>query len=358
MLDSKKRNFALDIARTFAIICVVLCHSVESVYKFDMQEWNAFSIKSNLFKIILFTIGRLGVPLFLLLTGYLTLNKNIKNDDDGIKFYKKNLIPIIITTEVWIVIYTIFLCIINEKQKFSFEILIRRMLFFEYEPSHMWYMPMIIGIYLAVPFINNVLKNYSIKIIKIPLCIIILSTFIIPTINNILKVLKINTLSSKLDLEFLGASYGAYIIIGYFVSKEIFKKVKSIYILLGSAISFILCVGMQVFMYKNGISYKVWYNSIFILIMGVGIFELCTRVKEMKLIWQKIFMYISKISFSIFFVHKIIQICLERKISSFEIGNPFKVISMFFITFILCIIFISILSKIKWIKQKIFLIKD
>ena len=75
-INAKKRIINLDIARTFAILCVVLCHSVECVYKMNLQEWNSYSNTSNIIKIILFTIGRLGVPIFLLLTGYLTLNKN------------------------------------------------------------------------------------------------------------------------------------------------------------------------------------------------------------------------------------------------------------------------------------------
>ena len=44
---------------------------------------------------------------------------------------------------------------------------------------------MIIGIYLAIPFVGNTLKNFSIQAIKIPLCIIVISSFILPTINNV-----------------------------------------------------------------------------------------------------------------------------------------------------------------------------
>ena len=41
--SSNRRIEYLDIARTFAIFCVVLCHSVETIYKFSLQEWNGYT---------------------------------------------------------------------------------------------------------------------------------------------------------------------------------------------------------------------------------------------------------------------------------------------------------------------------
>lgn len=335
----------------------MLCHSVESIYELNLQEWNYYSNISNIIKVILFTIGRLGVPIFLLLTGFLTLNKNFKNDEDVHRFYKKNLLPIIVTTEIWIVIYTIFL-IIYEKQKFSIEILLRRMLFFEYTPSHMWYMPMIIGIYLAIPFVGNVLKSFSIQAIKIPLCIIIISSFILPTINNVLQIFSIKTFNIKLDLEFLGASYGIYIILGYIISKGLLKKIKNIYLIFSTGISFIMAVGIQIFIYNRGTSYNIWYNSIFILLTATCLFELFTRIKNDKNKIQKVFTFLSESSFAIFFIHKIVLICLKDNVNNININNPLKVVLMFLVTTLLCIIIILSLRKVKWIKNKVFLIKE
>ena len=104
----KNRIIYLDIARTFAIIFVVLCHSVELIYKMNLQGWISISLNARIFKTIVFTLGRIGVPLFLFLTGYLLLNRKYDNDADIKKFYKKNLLPLIVTTEVWILIYNIY----------------------------------------------------------------------------------------------------------------------------------------------------------------------------------------------------------------------------------------------------------
>lgn len=36
----KSREIKYDIVRTLAILCVVLCHSSEAIYKFEVNEWN------------------------------------------------------------------------------------------------------------------------------------------------------------------------------------------------------------------------------------------------------------------------------------------------------------------------------
>lgn len=73
VLKTSKRIQSYDMARTFAILCVVLCHSVEFAYS-NINYMNLSEI-SQVFRIIFFTVGRLGVPIFLFLTGALTLKK-------------------------------------------------------------------------------------------------------------------------------------------------------------------------------------------------------------------------------------------------------------------------------------------
>ena len=87
-MDNLKRQNNLDIARSFAIVAVILCHSVEYAYSVAMQDWKNLQGVDQIFRSLTFTIGRLGVPIFLLLTGFLLLNKIIKNPEDIMNFYK------------------------------------------------------------------------------------------------------------------------------------------------------------------------------------------------------------------------------------------------------------------------------
>ena len=60
------RIVSFDVIRLIAISCVVLCHSVETVYK---------ASNLSLGYGLAHYLGRLGVPLFLFLTGALIINK-------------------------------------------------------------------------------------------------------------------------------------------------------------------------------------------------------------------------------------------------------------------------------------------
>ena len=149
-----------------------------------------------------------------------------------------------------------------------------------------------------------------------------------------------------------------YIILGYIISKGLLKKIKNIYLIFSTGISFIMAVGIQIFIYNRGTSYNIWYNSIFILLTATCLFELFTRIKNDKNKIQKVFTFLSESSFAIFFIHKIVLICLKDNVNNININNPLKVVLMFLVTTLLCIIIILSLRKVKWIKNKVFLIKE
>lgn len=354
---TKKRIQNLDIARTVAILCVVLCHCVENAYNIDTVY---LSTQSRIFRIILFTIGRLGVPIFLLLTGTLILKKQIETDEDVFTFYKKNLLPLFVTIEIWNIIYNIFLGILTEK--FNVKILIENLLFLkQVNMSNMWYMPMILGMYLAIPFVAKIVKTFSINAIKIPIGIVFISSILLPSINIFLRLFDLEQYSVILDLSFLGGTYGIYILSGYGITaNNILKKYNSLIILLIAVISFIITCLIQYYTYKIRQGYDVWYNFITLFICGICIFELFTRIKNKEnwIYLKRINEYISKISLGIFFMHEIFILILRDYTHKFNIKKPLESIILFLLSFLLSVLFIFITSKVKFIKDKLFLIKN
>lgn len=358
--QEKNRIIYLDIARTFAIIFAVLCHSVELIYKMNLQGWVSISLNARIFKTIVFTLGRIGVPLFLFLTGYLLLNRKYDNDADIKKFYKNNLLSLIVTTEVWILIYNIFLSLYNNKP-FDTYSLIKEMLFLQKVPlMDMWYMPMIIGIYIAIPYVSKVVHTFSIKTLKIPIILVFVCIFIMPTLNLILKTFKLDQYNCILDISFLGGGYGLYIVGGYLIREKIIKKIKTKWLVFTSILFFIISCYIQIFEFEHKIEYNIWYNSPFIFICTFALFELFTRINTDNFNkWiVKIFTYISKISLSIFFVHIIVEMILRKYVKMIKVSNPIKVLILFIVSFCISIIITWILSKISIIRKKVLYIKD
>lgn len=153
-----KRIVWMDYARAFAILTVLLCHATEKAYSFQLDSILSTSLPSQTAAFCLFTVGRLGVPIFLFMSGYLMLDRDYSREK-CLTFWRTKWLGLFLATEFWIAAYNIFLCL-STGRDFSVGLLIKNMLFLEnVGMGHMWYMPMIIGLYLFLPFIANGLRK-------------------------------------------------------------------------------------------------------------------------------------------------------------------------------------------------------
>ena len=64
-MENKKRILWLDYVR------VLITHTTERVYTLNAMTLAQESVYSRILSVFMFTVGRLGVPLFLFLTGFL-----------------------------------------------------------------------------------------------------------------------------------------------------------------------------------------------------------------------------------------------------------------------------------------------
>ena len=252
------------------------------------------------------------------MSGALLLKKQIETDEDVFKFYKRNLVPLIIVNLIWTIIYNIFFICTNQKEYVTVENILKELLMMKQVPTpNMWYFPMIIGMYIGIPFVAKIVKTFSFKTLSISIIISFLSFFVLSTINVYLDIFGINyNLETLLDLQFLGGTYGTYIILGYFMSNNFKLKIKSLYILLIAITNFIFALIMQLLSCSN-ISkyiYFVWYDNVFLLITTMCLFILFCRIKENKINnkLDKIFTFISKISLSLFFYSLYSNICIKK----------------------------------------------
>ena len=74
--SKQNRQPWLDMLRMIAILSVVLCHCIEGVYSFDVTSMQVLGTVKKSFAILMYTLGRVGgVPLFLMLSGYLLMGR-------------------------------------------------------------------------------------------------------------------------------------------------------------------------------------------------------------------------------------------------------------------------------------------
>lgn len=357
----KKREYTYDVCRALAIICVVLCHCTEAIYPYSITSWNCSSLIAKFFMTICFIFGRLGVPLFLFLTGALILKKNIEKDEDIVRFYKHNLIPLIIVNIIWIIIYNLYFVISKNTENISFDLLIRELLFIKQVPlPNMWYMPMIISAYLILPIIAKIIKTFDKKVLNILLIVSFISFFIIPFINLVLIIFKVNYQIEKSSyFKIFESPFIIYIIYGYYISVKKTDKKPAFYLLL-SILFLMLAFMVQYtsFDYAN-YTYKVWYDSPLLFLSSYFLFKFIISLKEkLNNNNSNLITFLSKISLFVFFIHMVFIKIFIDLINLMKFKNSIKVLMLFSMVFILSNVSGYFLSKVKIFKEKILLYKD
>lgn len=302
--ESRKRIISLDITRFLAIFLVILTHASDNSYQYTvLDSITAISPKQRFFALTLHILGRSGVPLFLFLSGYLLLDRDYERNGSIITFWKKHLLPLILTCSIWGLIYYIY-GIIIDKNPFSLSRLITELIFYkQYEGSQFWYIPMILGMYLFIPIVGILLKHLDSKIKEILFIISFLYIFIPPMMNPILKALQVSfNLQTIIDLSFSGNAYGLLILMGYFAKRK-YQKVKIWKWFIISISCFLFLLWEENLCFTHGVPYDLWYNNIVLAIMCFSIFKQLLKIKIVK--FSNAFTWISRNSFGIFLVHNI-----------------------------------------------------
>lgn len=211
---TSKRQYYLDIARVIAIIAIMLNHTVSrsfSHFNHQMEEYLAIPLWLTVVKTVCAIFSNLGVPLFLMITGILILNKRMETTEDIKGFYKHNLLPLFITTEIWLILIYWYKGLFEGDASIlqtqglwgSVQGMIETMLFQNQVTfSSMWYMPMILCIYTTLPFVIIVKDKLSESkfspILLLPALVLFLNSMVRPAVNVLLRMNGKHILTSEL----------------------------------------------------------------------------------------------------------------------------------------------------------------
>lgn len=323
----KERIFYYDLLRAFAIIAVIICH-VDIFFGPLTTQGQIIS------QMAFHDIGRIGVPIFLMISGALLLNREYP--DLG-QFLKKRFARIIYPFIFWIILILAQLHYYNYSPAFLWKVFIG-------EPSITWYFWTLIGIYLFIPVINSFIRDYGDKGIKYFLAIWF-ATMVLRTFNSY-------PLWENFDLSMF-AGYIGYPILGYYLSNRKFNLSNAKTCLLG-LITLLISLGVFVYLdHIHSTSISLIYENVPIIFMAIGLYIFIKYLDELN-IFDSIknnfignaIISLSICSYGMYFSHVLVV-----KFLSYH--NP-KSTVLFPAVFIL-IIFLSwllpyILSKIQYLK--------
>ncbi len=230
-----ERKTYCDYLRVIATFAVVILHV-------SAQNWRAMDVNGFEWKVFNFydSIVRWGVPVFVMISGSLFLNKAVSIK----KLYTKYIRRMIVAFITW----SIFYVLVNEDTLrngiiYGLKTHKKEIISGHY---HMWFILMIIGIYICIPFYKKLVEDRL--IMKYFLTLSFLFAFFIPWILQLLKdyvagniglvekaIGVINTNISNMNMHMV-LGYSFYFIFGYYLDNiELSKKQRIIIYILGIA---------------------------------------------------------------------------------------------------------------------------
>lgn len=188
---------AIDIIRIFAFVFIVFLHTLNR--QFGVDVWMGG-----------YTIISIGVNLFIMISGYLLLDKT----EEAIVFFKKRILNILPLFLVFNIIYIYFgkipiMPVLKGKT---------------ISASHFWYIYMILGLYLLTPWLQKVLK-YAEK----ETFFVVFLWFLCNILNPYLRYFNLAEIPFS---NFPLTGFIGYYILGYFVKKYDNKVKRTSFILI------------------------------------------------------------------------------------------------------------------------------
>lgn len=272
---NKTRNLSIDYIKVFAIIAVVFCHiSPEGYFDDNMQ--------------LLGILRMTGVPLFLMCTGALMLNRDYSSRDSVKKFYRKNFLTLLVTSCLWYVIYMF----VAQYENLSLELFVKTLLFVNKPTVHLWYLRMILMYYAVLPLMVYFRTKWPVVYYLIMIAVV--GFVFAKTTLMLYEGSEYPTVSGMSMLVYWG-----YMEFGRcFDSMDKCKTKHVIYLIeILAVVSYVLLC----FILTNRDHLFLWYDNIFVAGVSTGVFVLLSQVASA--FKTEILTIFAKQSFGIYLIH-------------------------------------------------------
>lgn len=298
-MEKAERTIYFDYLRVFAVFAVIIIHL--SAQNFESTDVNGFAWQTfNFFN----SMARWSVPVFVMISGALFVGREIPVKT----LYTKYVLRMVISFLAWSVVYAVFSGGYAHKIDLIIELL--------HGHYHMWYIPMIIGLYISVPVINKIAENET--VMKYYLALAFVFAFLVPWITTLAydfahQLIVTGVAALRLDIDYMYMNivlgYAGYFILGYYLNKAVLGKRQRIVIYLTGIIGFVLTIGLD-----SAASLKVqkpWgnyygYFNVNVLLECIGVFVWFKYRKYTWTGWNLFVQKLSKYSFGAYLVHLLV----------------------------------------------------
>ena len=333
----KHRNIQLDVVRCVALFLIVLCHT-----NIGLENAAPYIVKLKWF------VGKCGVPLFLIISGYLNLPMKYEDKEFISKRFKRVFLPFLF----WSILYVVLDLIIHNRT-FSVNIFSEDC-FLIASSAHLWYIYAILALYLITPIISEYFQKCSKNMFQFYLSIWLMSALFTYYYHW--------TGHAFFDHNFTYVTYylGGYLgyyILGYYIKRFspalIFSQLNVRNSVIIGSLFFLAIFFISIgYFILNMTTVEISkYVTIVPILFSVITFSILWKIKVKNIRVTKVIDSLSKYSFGIYLIHEIVIIYVFPLFIGKCNWNEYNDIillliniSLVFLNIIICYLIIRILA--------------
>jgi surface polysaccharide O-acyltransferase-like enzyme len=344
---SRSEDLSIVKIRVFATMMVVLLHVSAPV----RDQWHSMADMNWFIGAIFDSLGRSGVPLFVMISGALLLPKLA----DWREFYRKRFTRILIPMLIWSILFAYFWEWQTAGGKSVIEILFSVLNGPTY--YHLWYFYMLVGLYLIAPFIQVLIQHLSKQQLEFLLILWIVIRLLIPHLQFQLSTWLHFQLGFGFQFNFPDLYLG-YFILGYYlrVYGLPFKIGSKGWLFFGVTV---LQAALSASVYAKSGTYQefmIMPYSPTVLIQASLFFCWMNETKEGTVpSWMRV---LNACSFGIYLIHPLIIELMRIGYKGYSLGarsmdTVLSIPATWVITLIISVVSIYILMKIPYIRKSV-----
>ena len=345
MAEVKPRKLHYDILRVLAAFSVVMLHSAAQFwYELDIRstEWIIANSYDALF--------RFGVPVFVMISGAIFLDQTYEVDVK--RLYKHNILKLVVFYVMWSVMYRLFDIRNWDLKEAGIKAVLREFLMGRY---HLWFIPMIAGIYVLIPVLKTWIENAKKKNIEYFLVLFFVFQIVSETIRALTVSDEIHYILDLFNVEMV-CSYIGYFVLGYYLAHiGMGPKLKKIlYIMvLPSAVANIVLGFLLAFRANEpvGLIYDCYGVFTFIIAVALFIF-VCDKGKNsgVNLKGEKVWKELSADMMGVYVMHVgIMEFTKEIGLHSMMVSNVIGIPLYAIACFTVCALVAAVIRRIPFV---------
>lgn len=291
-----------DILRITSMVFLVIRHSATATFEFVEAlgtNWWVCNVYGSL--------SAWMVPVFMMISGcsFLDPNRNLTTK----KLYQKNILKMVVIFFFWGLFYAVYNMISGQGGDASFWTMLFEGHF------HLWFLPMIIGMYMLTPMLRLVTRNKQ-AVVYIAIVTFLVGV-LIPTMQDLGLFFDNSLFTGSFNFGYASA-YVAFFFLGYLLHNTEFDKDQRIVIyVLGVLATIVVFLGTYYLTLHDGYHNEDMQgdNNLFPAIQGIALFvfsKQCFAKVNFSEDTKKLILDISGLTFGVYMIHVVLLAMLDK----------------------------------------------